>query len=118
MSNHALEDYFTDDEISQARGAAGMAICLGSQGAKERREYCKADGTLTSATEMEVARIDQGQAFQITTHQNMVIVMPGRPGRFQSHALADGACVACHEADCKNIGRGMHQRNGSAHQVG
>lgn len=89
MSIHALEDYFTEAEAKQARDAAAMARVTGSTGSTERREYRGSDGKLHSATEVSVKAIEVnrhfGPAYRVTTHQDMVIVLGSRPGRYKSH---------------------------------
>ncbi|ACH62140.1 hypothetical protein MYRNA_139 [Mycobacterium phage Myrna] len=99
MSNHAMEDYFTQAEADAIVGAAAMARVTGSRGTTERRESRNAEGQLVVTSEVTVEAIDQiegcnkawkiqswGPAYRVPTHQNMVIVMRSRPGRFKSHA--------------------------------
>jgi len=94
MSNqHVLEDYFSEEDHQRIRGAAGMALVTGSRGSTDVREYRKLDGTLVQASDVtvEAVEVDRhfGPAYRVTTHQNMVVVMPGRPGRYTSHATED-----------------------------
>lgn len=94
MSVHAIDDYFTEDEAKQAREAAAMARVTGSQGSTERREYRGSDGKLHSVTEVSVEAIEGhrrgfGPAYRVTTHQNMVIVLASRPGRYHGHSAPE-----------------------------
>lgn len=87
---HVLDDYFTEDEAKQARQCAAMARVTGSVGNTERREYRNDAGRLVTASEVTVSAIEVdrhfGPAYRVTTHQDMVIVLSSRPGRFTSHA--------------------------------
>jgi hypothetical protein len=93
LAQHALADYFTEDEISQARGAAALARVTGSRGSTERREYRNAEGRLVTASEIAVEAIEVnrhwGPAYRVTTHNSMVIVLASSPGRHASHAIDD-----------------------------
>ncbi|QZE10481.1 hypothetical protein SEA_SCOOBYDOOBYDOO_135 [Mycobacterium phage ScoobyDoobyDoo] len=90
MTKHAIENYITDEDARRAFDAAAMARVTGSRGCTD---------VVATDVEVSVNAIDQiepknlgyggrtwGPAYRITSHQDLVIVLPGRPGRYHGHA--------------------------------
>lgn len=107
MSKHALEDIATvndaEDLLSRAKSAAVMAAVTGSVGSTDGWSSRKLDGTLETKPDITAEAIDQitspinrkygvkswGPAYRVLRNgldTDIVIVLPGRAGRYVSHA--------------------------------